>query len=71
MDDKTHWAARDFQKPPAPRIIAIGISQAVLVYGNPNRSTPKCIVICLGEGDRALLLDPKGDVAHSWKLFVG
>ena len=47
------------------------ISQTGLIFDDPARSTPGYVLICPVEGDRAFLLDPKGDVARDWQTGGG
>jgi len=42
-----------------------------LLFEDPAQSTPGYILICPVEGNCAILLDPKGEIAHQWQTTGG
>jgi len=42
-----------------------------VLFDDPAQSTPGYILICPVEGNRAILLDPEGEVAHEWQTTGG
>ena len=47
------------------------ITTTGLVHDEPGRSTPGYLLIRTSEGDSSFLLDPDGEVAHSWTGQIG
>jgi len=47
------------------------ISTTGLLFDDPARSTPGYVLIRPSEGDRTILLDPDGQVAHEWQTGGG
>ena len=47
------------------------ITSTGLLYDEPERSTPGYLLIRPSEGDSSFLLDPDGEVAHSWTGRIG
>jgi len=42
-----------------------------LLFDDPAQSTPGYILICPVEGNRAILLEPNGEIAHQWQTTGG
>ena len=47
------------------------ITNTGLIHDEPGRSTPGYLLIRTSEGDSSFLLDPDGEVAHSWTGRIG
>jgi len=47
------------------------ITNTGLLFDDPSKSTPGFMLICPVDGNRAILLDASGDVAHEWNTAGG
>ena len=47
------------------------ITNTGLIYDDPSQSTPGYVLISPVRGNRAILLDPDGEVAHEWQTAGG